>query len=133
MNFFHQFYFILYRYFYNRAKYMNTAIKYSAEGNASRVIGLPFIGWVVFFYFFIIRIFDFTDVDITFGKFIVVITSIIIYGLINNYFDKNARYLAIYKEYIGKDVKKSKVIFLAVMFFVLPYFLLIFLFLVGWL
>lgn len=133
MKFFHQFYFILYRHFYNRNKYVNSTIKFSPEGNASNVVGLSFIGWILLIYQITIKIFNLQEIDIQYGTFIIIAIALIFGGLIANYFDNDSKYLVIYNEYLGKDVKKSKIIFLVVVFFVLPYFLLIFLFLIGWL
>jgi len=133
MKFFHQFYFILYNYYYNRAKFITNTIKLSAEGNASSVIGISFSGWILLIYHIFIKIWKLQNTAIQYGNFIIILIGLIFFGLINNYFDNHGRYLIIYKEYLNKDVKKSKIIFLAVIFFLSPYFLLIFFNLIGWL
>lgn len=96
MDFFYQFYFILYRHFYNRAKYINTP-QSGPERYAARIILILFCGWIFLTYYGIINIFNLRDIDIKYGKFIVIAMALIAGGLITNYFCSNGKYLIIWQ------------------------------------
>jgi hypothetical protein len=123
MKLFKQFYFILYQYYFNRAKYIKSSIKFSPIGNASRLCGVLFFGWILLLYYCIIKIFSLQDIDIKYGKYIVIFSGLIFIGIVNTYFEN--RYLDINNQYLNKKINKSKIIFLAILFFFIPYLLLI--------
>jgi hypothetical protein len=124
MKFFHQFYFILYKYFLERSKYIDSSIKRSPQKNASLVVGVSFVGWILLAYFIIITMFDFQNFDKKYGKFVVVALGLLFIGLIGAYFDNNHETL--FLKYTNATPRKSKIIIFATLFFVTPFVLLIF-------
>lgn len=131
MEIFRQFFFILYSYFFNRGKYINSSFKISPEGNASTLVGISFFGWLLLFYYLCISMMKLYEFSKHYGKFIVIITAISSGAFINNYFDK--RYLKIIGEYSNKTINKKRIIFIVVLFFIVPYLLLVLLFTEGFL
>ena len=132
-KFIYQFYFILYKYYYNRYQYLTFKIKFSPEGNASNVIVICLLGWLLLIYFTSIKIFGLQNVDKKYGETIVVFAYLIVGGLVRNYFITNNRYLKIHNDYKNQNIKKSRIIFSAVIFFILPFLILTFLFIAGYL
>ena len=133
MKLFHQFYFVLYQYFFNRAKYITNSDEFSPQRNASRVIGILLFGWILLLYFIIIKFFNVQKLVPGYGKYIVILFSVIVGALIFNYYANFDRHLKIYDRYVEEKVRKSKIIFLASLFFAGPYIILTILSLLGWL
>jgi hypothetical protein len=133
MVLFYQFYFILYQYFYNRAKYINNTIKFSPQGSASTVFALIFFGWILLLYEIVIQIFKLQSINTKYGEYIVIAVSLTIGLIVKNHFDSNDRYLTINNRFLNSQINKKKIIFLAVIFFLTPYILLGFLNLIDWL
>jgi hypothetical protein len=125
MEFFHQLYFVLYKHFYNRTKYINTKIKFSPEGNASYAVAACFYGWILLIYFALLKIFNFQRLDKKYGAAIVILAAVVAGGLVANYFNRNSKYLVIYKQYQDKPINKSRLILVAITIFILPFLLLI--------
>jgi hypothetical protein len=91
------------------------------------------LGWILLIYFSSIKIFSLNNVDQKYGKVIVEIVTLIIAGIVRNYFITNNRYLKIHNEYKDMILEKRRIIFGAIIFFILPFLILTFLFLMGWL
>jgi hypothetical protein len=131
-EFIYQFYFVLYQYYYNRYQFLTYSIKFSPEGNASNVVAVCLWGWVLLVYFSVLRIIG-APVFNNYGQFIVIFATLIEVALVRTYFNTNTRYLKIYNKYLNLNLKKAKLISAAVLFFIIPYIVLIILFLIGWL
>lgn len=131
-KFIYQFYFILYQYYNNRYQYLTYSIKFSPEGNASNVIVICFLGWILLFYFILFKILEFPVFN-KYGESIILFTVLIGGALVRNYFTTNTKYLSIYKDYLNQNLKKIRIIVSAVVFFILPFLILTLLFLIGWL
>ena len=117
MKLFHQFYFVLYQYFYNRPKYITNSGEFSSQRNASRVMGILLFGWILLLYFLISKIFNLEYLGSIYGKYIIIVFSVIVGALVYNYFTNYHRHLKIYDRCVKTKVRKSKIIFLASLFF----------------
>ena len=134
MNYFDKFFFILYKYHFNRQQYLSPAKKYDPESWAANGVSLLFTIWILFIYEILIKLFNLHFVDeiflnkITYGKLILILASILTFGITQNYFLKNKRWIKIAEHFNTSSVNTKKGIIYALIFFLFPVLLIILLF-----
>ncbi len=123
MKLFYQLYFIVYKYNYNRNIYLDKKSKYDPDISASGGISSLFLGWFFLLYNIIIKIFSLQVIDKKYGKLLVVLFFTIVFYIIYNYFSNRSD--EIYLQCAHQKINKLKIIFLAILFFVIPFLFII--------